>query len=522
MFGWRSIVILSILSTVSGTAGLATWKFRGAVVQGDRANATIVAARLSMPITLSGKGTIESIQNKDLVCPCEGQNTIRTIVPEGTFVKAGDVVCELDVSAINKELQRSLLETKKCESDVTWAKQELAIQVSKNDTSLESAKVEMKLAELTLREYVEGIYPQKFSEATKDVEIAQRALNRKRQELLETRALHLRGFATAADIEKDEQELAEKENALLKKSTDLRVLTEFTYEKEVADKQDKLSQAKNKVESVKSQNASQTAQKETDLASKSQTWDINKTQLEHWQKQLEAAVIKAPIDGIVVYGSSVRNYFNDTPIAAGARVMEQQLIARIPDTTSMKANLPVPEAQVFKLQDYEQKKYRAEITVAGIPTALKGTVKRVSILPDTDRRWWDPDSKEYPVEISLDETPAGLKPGMNAQIRVTLRVLEDVVGVPSAALYTEGEQSYVFASKADGSALPIAVRVGDSNETHIHITEGLKGGETLWLLGPGQGRRLLEAAGIRPPGATTKAAGEDAALPGSGTTKPAA
>ena len=44
------------------------------------------------------------------------------------------------------------------------------------------------------------------------------------------------------------------------------LFTQFTYEKEVADKQDKLSQAKNKLERVKSENASQMAQKEADLA----------------------------------------------------------------------------------------------------------------------------------------------------------------------------------------------------------------------------------------------------------------
>jgi HlyD family secretion protein len=495
MLGFRALLIIGSIVVLSSVAGMATWKIKKGVVSTEQANGIFVANHITMPINISGNGTIESVQNKDLVCPCEGQNTIRTILAEGTTVKAGDVICELDTSTINKELQQVLLLTKKCESDVTWAKQELSIQTSKNSASLESAQVELRLAELSLREYVEGTYPQKLSEATKDVEIAKRALNRKQQELLETRALHVRGFATAADIEKDEQELAERENALDKKTTELKVLTQFTYEKEVADKQDKLSQAKNKLERVKSENSSQMAQKEADLATKAQTWEINKNQLEHWQKQLQESTIKAPIDGIVVYGSSVERFMREQPIGPGSRVFEQQLIVRIPDTTTMKAKLPVGENQVFKLQDAESKKYRAQITVPGLPNPVKGTVKRVSVLPDNQQMWWDPDKKNYPVEIELDETPAGLKPGMNAQIKVSLRVLENVIGVPASALYTEGTQSYVFVNN-DRGARPIAVRVGDSNETHIQIVEGLQGGENLWLLGPGQGRRLLEAAGI--------------------------
>lgn len=503
MFGLRGLIVVAVLFVLGCAIGLSAWKLKTSAVVGEKANGTFTVSRITMPINIVGEGSIESVQNKDLVCPCEGQNTIRTILPEGTNVKAGDVICELDTSTINKELQRVLLETKKCESDVTWAKQELTIQESKNAATLESAAVELRLAELSLREYVEGIYPQKHAEATKDVEIAKRALARKQQELLETRALHVRGFATAADIEKDEQELAERENALDKKQTDLRVLREFTHEKEVADKEDKLSQAKNKLERVKSENASQMSQKSADLATKTGALDINRSQLEHWQKQLDAATIKAPIDGIVVYGSSVERFMREQPIGPGSRVFEQQLIVRIPDTSTMKAKLPVGEGQVFKLQDADSKRYRATITVAGLAAPFKGTVKRVSVLPDNQQMWWDPDKKNYPVEIELDETPAGLKPGMKAQIKVSLRVLENVVGVPAAALYTDGSQSYVFVSNAVG-ARPVPVKIGESNETHVQIAEGLNGDETIWLLGPGQGRRLLEAAGLSQNAATTR------------------
>lgn len=495
MLGSRGLTIVLILLALGCAIGLTAWNLKSNVASGEKPNGTFAVTRMTMPINIAGEGSIESVQNSDLVCPCEGQNTIRTIVPEGTNVKTGDIICELDTSQINKELQRVLLETKKCESDVTWASEQVTIQQSKNAADFESATVELRLAELALREYTEGTFPQKLAEAKKDVEIARRALARKQQELLETRALHVRGFATAADIEKDEQELAEKENLLDKKVTDLRVLNEFTHEKEIAEKEDKLSQAKNKLERVKSENASQMAQKNADLATKSRTLEINQSQLEHWQKQLESATIKAPIDGIVVYGSSVERFMREQPIGPGSRVFEQQLIVRIPDTSTMKAKLPVGEGLVFKLQDAESKGYRAEITVAGLSAPIRGTVKRVSVLPDNQQMWWDPDKKNYPVEIELDETPPGLKPGMKAQIKVSLRVLENVVGVPASALYTDGNQSYVFVS-AENGARPMPVSIGESNETHVQILDGLAGNETIWLLGPGQGRRLLEAAGL--------------------------
>lgn len=510
MMNVRGLIVVFLLLFVGSIAGLTYWKVRTSGPKAEVPHGTYVVQRMSMPIMLKGEGTVESVQNHDLVCPCEGQNTIRMIVGEGTTVKKGDVVCELDTSQINKELQRVLLETKKCESDVTWAQEQITIQQSKNAADAESAAVELRLAELGLREYEEGTYPQKLAEAKKDVEIARRALARKQQELLETRALHVRGFATAADIEKDEQELAERENALDKKNTDLRVLEAFTHEKEVAEKQDKLSQARNKLERVKSENASTMAQKNADLATKKQAHTINLAQLEHWQKQLDSTTLKSPVDGIVVYGTSVERFVvRDQPIGPGSRVFEQQLIIRIPETTTMKAKLPVAENQIFKLQDAEAKRYRATVNITGLGAAISGTVKRVSVLPEN--QWWEPDKKQYPVEIELDQTPPGLKPGMNAHIEVALRTLHDVVGVPIASIYSEGPRSYVFVTDG-GRGRPIEVKLGESNETHVQVAEGLSGGETLWLLGPGQGRRLIDDAGIRRETATTRPA-ESVAAP---------
>ena len=41
------------------------------------------------------------------------------------------------------------------------------------------------------------------------------------------------------------------------------------------------------------------------------------------------------------------------------------------------------------------------------------------MLSDSSQRRWNPDLKEYPVDLTLSETPKGLKPGMGIQAEIS-------------------------------------------------------------------------------------------------------
>ena len=137
-----------------------------------------------------------------------------------------------------------------------------------------------------------------------------------------------------------------------------------------------------------------------------------------------------------------------------------------------------------------------EVTVAS-PTAGPAVTNGSLTLPDNSQRWWNPDLREYPVELTLDETPPGLKPGMrveNAEIFVSR--LDQVIAAPLAAIYSVANDSYVFVR--DGQSVKERkVTLGTANETHVQVVSGLNENEQVLLLQPGQGRMLLEKAGIK-------------------------
>jgi hypothetical protein len=215
-----------------------------------------------------------------------------------------------------------------------------------------------------------------------------------------------------------------------------------------------------------------------------------KRKLEHLNEQLGYCVIKAPADGLVVYAGD-RNYSN-SQIIEGAQVRERQQLLRLPDTTNMKAVVRINESQVPKLRSGQ----RAYVKVVGLTEPLPATLTKISPLADSGSRFWNPDLKEYPVELTLDKTPKDIKPGIGIQAEIFTDRMSDVLAVPLAAIYADRSNNYVFVKDATGDVKPVSVKIAETNETHARVAAGVTPGESVLLLQAGQGRELLERAGI--------------------------
>jgi hypothetical protein len=157
----------------------------------------------------------------------------------------------------------------------------------------------------------------------------------------------------------------------------------------------------------------------------------------------------------------------------------------------------VQEGQVSKLRVDDNNPMRATVNIVGFKKPIGASVSKISVLADSSQRWWNPDLKEYPVELILDETPANCKPGLGSQVEVLLERRPKVIGIPLTAIYSQGNQSFVFVRTPSGEPRAVEVRIGATNETHAEVTSGLMLGDEVLLLQPGQGRMLLEKAGIK-------------------------
>ena len=446
---------------------------------------------MDLEIKISKDGEIQAINNIDINCGVEGTSTITTIVKEGTSVKKGDVILSLDSTVIRQTMEDTSLQLQKAQADVSNASEMVEITKSSNDTNLESAMVSMTIAGLDLKQYVEGTYPQQLANAKTELEMARITLTTRLEDLGQTKQLYAKNFVTAADVKKSELDVTNARNAVDKSATALKVLSEYSHEMDLTSKKNSVLQTEQRINRARRENASNLAWRSADLTSKAQNLSVLKRRYDRLTEQFAACTVKATSDGMVVYGTSNdRNAQN--PIQDGAQVRERQLLVRLPDTSAMKAVVRIHESLVSKLK-IDQK---ATVTIVGQNEPVDAKILKISVLADNAQRWWNPDLREYPVDLALDVTPANLKPGIGATVEISLSRLSNVLALPLDAVYAAGGERYVFV-KTNEQVLPVTVIVGQNNDTHVEVLEGIKAGQQVLRLQAGQGRDLMEAAGIK-------------------------
>jgi HlyD family secretion protein len=271
------------------------------------------------------------------------------------------------------------------------------------------------------------------------------------------------------------------------------VLENYTQPMELSRLRSAVAQAEQKLARQIKENASMMAQKIADLNEKESTLDLYKRQAKKLQDQIEKCTIRAPEAGLIIYMSSIDRSMSQM-IQEGTMVRYSQILMRLPDVRTMKVVLKVQETQKLKLD--VSKNQRARVRILGVPRLIDATLTKVALLPDNSQRWWNPDLKEYPVELLLDETPEGLKPGARCEAEIYIDHLSRILTVPMSAIYAAGSDTYVFVRDGD-HVKERKVTIGANNETQVQLTSGVSAGESVLLLQAGQGRTLLEKAKIK-------------------------
>ena len=103
------------------------------------------------------------------MCLVEGQTLIISILPEGTKVKKGDLVCELDSAVLKDQLTNQKITTQAAEA------------------AYQNARLAREVAQIAVKEYREGIYLQDRATTQGGIKLAESAIKGTRAELERTR-----------------------------------------------------------------------------------------------------------------------------------------------------------------------------------------------------------------------------------------------------------------------------------------------------------------------------------------------
>lgn len=326
-------------------------------------------------------GELRAVRSRTIYGSSTEEAKIVYMPPEGTVVKAGDLVVELDSTNI-------LTRIKDTEERIVAAENEIVRVRSQHESALRDLEVE--LSKLWLA----------YEQAKLKAKVPNEVISRR--------------------------EFQEAQLVLEKAKTE--------YENQV-----------NKIEQKKKEQA---AELQVKVIEKEKL----KVQLDRAKSNLEGMKIKAPTDGMALYN----DHWNERrKIQIGDVVWGGFPVIQLPDLTEMEVLAQVNEVDGPKLSIDS----KAEIKLDSYPDkVITGQIKDIS--QTAIKASWRAKAKIFRVTISLDQTLMEImKPGMSAQVLVTISETRPNLLVPRSTVKFDGESAKVTRIENADARREIAVTV---------------------------------------------------------------
>jgi len=224
-----------------------------------------------------------------VLCQVAGGGLVLSMVPEGTTVKTGDLLCELDASELRDRL----------------TDREIAVKQSESESKV--GKLAHQAALMALKEYQEGMYVQEKAAIMCEVKRAESNLAMVSDRVDEVTKLFQKGNASKAQRVSAELNFQETKFALEMAQSKLNLLQNLTRPNTV----------KRLISEVERSRSRELAANEI--------LELRRAQAERTRQQVKHCRITAPCDGQVVYVAPPAG----ARVHEGDRVHEQQRLLSV-------------------------------------------------------------------------------------------------------------------------------------------------------------------------------------------------
>lgn len=464
-----AVVALVLLSSfLIASYELDTWPFHDQRSFRERYHFQRVGQTRLEPF-LSAPGRVESSRRTVVRCELEnmaaaggvsatsGASTVIWVIPEGSSVKAGDVIARLDASNYEELLRQQ------------------TIVVEQAKASHLQAKLDNEIAKIALREYLDGLVKETVQEMEASIALARSNLTQAGERLEWTKKMKNKGYASIAQIQTDTQTYMTSDLTLQRQVSAYELFKRFTLPK-----------------------TRKTL--EADITTSQTTLDSEEVKLNRQverfkllQKQVARCTIKAPHDGVVYYyvDPNPRPGSESTQIEEGMAVRQEQRLFYLPDLSQMEVQVILNESVVDRVRPG----LRASVEFDALPRVrLEGSIATVGQIPNRENQRGE-DIRYFLGVLKLDHSIEGLKPGMSAVVTFELPRRDGVIALPHEAVIADQDDPFCFVAVGDHLERR-NVKIGQTTTDLIEITEGLKEGEEVVLDPPGRHSRPRSLAGF--------------------------
>jgi|GEM_PF-1491826 len=517
-------ILVFVLLFVTGlcVAGVYAWQVWGSAPAEDPSVLFADVKRGYFLHEVTERGSIDSASNVEVRCQVESPQGVMIIwvIPEGTHVKKGDLLCELDSSNLQEKMTQQ------------------EITAANSGSKVKQSEANLKVAELAYKEYA-GKLPDKEPDEELDKESNQENVvegpdnkpgdepdiksddkpdNKSdnkpdnenggeegnkiaKEEIVKEengkndedgkndagKGLYDKELATIENkISKANEEWNQAENKLrhtkrllaqefvtdIQLRADEEAAKQRLYDKKVAELEKEVLVKYTREKTLTKLKADiDTARIQLQSDQKSHGLDVDR--LAYYKKQVGACKVKAPEDGQVVYAT--HPWRIDEVIKEGTFVRDRQIIIKLPDPNQMQVKGYVNEASVSLVKLGQPARIELEAMSGRF---YSGKVKQVNDYPEPDN--FLRAIKEYQTIVTMDDIPEAeksmIRSGLTAKVKVTVDERNDALMVPVQCLFEYAKKIYCVTYQ-NGVWDKVEVGVSATNNEMAVIASGLNDGD---------------------------------------------
>ena len=270
----------------------------------------------NLQLTIVERGALESAENSDIVCRVKAgtkgstvATTIKWVIDDGSHVKRGQVVAELDDSGLYEQQKTEKITVDQAQAAWVQAEENYKIVDSQNQSDVKTAEIAVQLAELDLEKYLKGDYEQTKKDIEGRTKTAESDLEQYRDRAAWSDRMVKKGYQTASQAQADHSRQQSAEIALAKVHEEMRVLEDYTKPRTITDLRSKVEEAKRALERVKTQAKAKEVTANSDRLAKKSVFEQEEARYHEIEEEIKICTLVSPQDGMVVYYISDQSRF---------------------------------------------------------------------------------------------------------------------------------------------------------------------------------------------------------------------
>jgi len=446
-----------------------------------------------LKVSVVQRGNLAARDANSVKSEVEGQSTILWLIAEGTQVKPGDLLVELDASDLLDKKVAQEIAVQNAEASFQKSKAQYDIQESQNRSDIEAAERKLTFARIDKEKYeaVNGDYAQLQAAAEEKIKLAEGELAKSKNTYDWSKQLAAKGFLTQSELDRDELDFQRAQVSLDQARRTMQLLVDYDAPRKRAELEADLRETQRGLDRANLEATSKIVDYQAALASSKSKLDLEKEKLVKYVDQLAKSKIKATTAGMVVYArvEGGGRMGGSEPIQEGSTVRERQEILSIPTTGGLIVEASIHESVLKQVTIGKA----CNIQVDALPgQVFSGRVQFVALLPDKGSWWANPNQRLYRTEIAVDNGNIEMRPGMSCSVEILSDMVDECLQVPVQSVVLHEGKTIAFVSGAQGAVDQRLVKVGRASETFVEVIDGLKEGEEVLLAPP---------AGFTPKGA---------------------